>query len=1397
MPEGNPEAYSILDPIKEKGVVEGGLDLFTNLMPGVASGRAAQMRDTDGFQLSDIFNALGGMAEEVAYYTPGLGELLGADMAVETWDDDTDLLTKGLQRSGILGLPLGALGLTAATRRGTFTPHRAAAGVQGRPVTVGYANDRDMLARLSGTIDEPFQYDSIIPTISDTRRKLMKEIGNLDGIVNRQARTEQMRKALVGPRARNAEQVDKFLSSLGDALVTEVRDYSLSVNTMDFDKAAIASAATEASKFDWAIDSKVLKVGDDLPDVRKHWERLKGGENLSTGELGELTDAMVDFARRTQGATHPEMALSDPRFGIKSITLDGDASRLGLEILDFDGQPISEMPVDEVVKRINMMVQRNPAQLVPYIAENFIKFFETEVATPANWEKLKHSVTRWSPDGEPRPKEWAVHWYKIARLDGEKMAKSEGLPAERMVGVASVLSAGELWETNLQKAVVACKYLRDTPGYTAATFKRHMAAKGMKMTAPEAKNAIEVWESPQPNEWFYKKLTGKTALKQPNFTAAILKSKPKDIRKHSALNYALMSGQISDGDAARLFGEMDTLSPIVIDRHAFSLGLGFSMDGGGGSFSDNAYRSVRRGLEIAAASIGEIPELGRNMTSSELQAILWVAWREARGVTKDFVPQMGKLPPLWIQGKGPSYEFSRNILDFAQNPLPPGLHPLRNFRETRPAPQTPADLRGRHRFGKGGGTRRRSGRADKPLTIELSIGPEGTQLVDSGDQSKNRTFYRSSSWNKDGQVMRRRRPLLVEDAPAEMRRLFDSTYDSEGQHPGITGGRMMTAAHRNVALEDGLHIVLSCPPKLRNGLDGVKAHRRLVNMLEDRGVRLRWEIEPPHQGPTAVWKRPRRKGADPDEPDEAFWSRDEAIAAGLDPNDPATHGLDTEARHNLILDFDDANELNRAWGAINEFRVENQFNIAEASQGATDYVRMYGKVFDLKHPRGIAQTALQGAMADPKRGRAIATAYQRSKHDRSDEVKVRKAYDQFIRETEAQYDYITNVLGYEIVVQNKNPYDVPAEMLADLRGNRRLKVLSTESTGGHPYLTNEQNDKFRAVHDFFGHGGLGNTFDRNGEYVAYLKHAQMFSEQARGPMFSETMAQNSWLVFSAKNEAGQKKAKRLGLSYEGEFPAQKMTLLDRKFWSDHALTKERGYLGGEDQSRVLDYIYAEQILDLVAYTNGIGDAPSGSVAVLEHHIQDVAGNRLVHMSTQGDPNRRYTVEAHVAPDGLLEYFGESTTKRWQAGEGTHGFVENGGSIYWDGMAKVVFGSQKERERLGKGKKEETRAASRKGARHLFDVDVDGKKPERIALWIPLDERLLPQLSFNRGVAGGRPSRTVELLRPTGGQFEKGSRKMTVLMPNEGNGRIDGDLQDDVALFLTHTGWVGDLDFKAK
>jgi hypothetical protein len=121
------------------------------------------------------------------------------------------------------------------------------------------------------------------------------------------------------------------------------------------------------------------------------------------------------------------------------------------------------------------------------------------------------------------------------------------------------------------------------------------------------------------------------------------------------------------------------------------------------------------------------------------------------------------------------------------------------------------------------------------------------------------------------------------------------------------------------------------------------------------------------------------------------------------------------------------------------------------------------------------------------------------------------------QETNRQFDFMTagrrgGGLGIHVETTQHDPYSNAEEMATDLSQNRRLKVLSTATTGSHPYFSDEENDKFRAVHDAFGHAGTGRGFDRHGEEAAYQAHARMFTPIARRALAAETRGQNSAMI---------------------------------------------------------------------------------------------------------------------------------------------------------------------------------------------------------------------------------------------------------------------------------------------
>lgn len=207
----------------------------------------------------------------------------------------------------------------------------------------------------------------------------------------------------------------------------------------------------------------------------------------------------------------------------------------------------------------------------------------------------------------------------------------------------------------------------------------------------------------------------------------------------------------------------------------------------------------------------------------------------------------------------------------------------------------------------------------------------------------------------------------------------------------------------------------------------------------------------------------------------------------------------------------------------------------------------YAKANGLSAPKGVDTTA----KANPTRGKIISKLYEKAKSDPND-PKVKAAYQAFASEVAKQWDFLKKQ-GVKVDFVDRAGQGVYAnadEMIADVRDNKHLSVDRTgpgeqhlmpemnavidHDAAGNPITVN---DAFRAVHDYFGHAQAGNTFDRNGEDIAWRLHEQMFSDKAKPALFTETVGQNSYLNFSDASEALRAAGK------EAQFPEQKAALL--------------------------------------------------------------------------------------------------------------------------------------------------------------------------------------------------------------------------------------------------------------
>lgn len=118
-----------------------------------------------------------------------------------------------------------------------------------------------------------------------------------------------------------------------------------------------------------------------------------------------------------------------------------------------------------------------------------------------------------------------------------------------------------------------------------------------------------------------------------------------------------------------------------------------------------------------------------------------------------------------------------------------------------------------------------------------------------------------------------------------------------------------------------------------------------------------------------------------------------------------------------------------------------------------------------------------------------------------------------------QFDIIKYVTGklydmipYGIEFTPNDPYESSKEMRERVKKDGYIKIYTY--TGGHPLLSQEDNDKFRAVHDVWAHLVCGCPFTFEGEYTAYLEQRQYYPKSTWNVLFAEIPAQTCAYYYS-------------------------------------------------------------------------------------------------------------------------------------------------------------------------------------------------------------------------------------------------------------------------------------------
>jgi hypothetical protein len=176
--------------------------------------------------------------------------------------------------------------------------------------------------------------------------------------------------------------------------------------------------------------------------------------------------------------------------------------------------------------------------------------------------------------------------------------------------------------------------------------------------------------------------------------------------------------------------------------------------------------------------------------------------------------------------------------------------------------------------------------------------------------------------------------------------------------------------------------------------------------------------------------------------------------------------------------------------------------------------------FAARYGRSASPEHLSSLQVDPIGGTAVHRAYAAGMGGATDTPELRSSYAALVRETGEMYDRVTGPpekggLGIEVRPVERGLSGSAEDARSMMRSVRKgvIEMNPTTPEESHAFLTPEENDRFRVVHDLFGHAATGRSFSRHGEEAAYRMHASMYSEEARPALASETRGQNSYLNF--------------------------------------------------------------------------------------------------------------------------------------------------------------------------------------------------------------------------------------------------------------------------------------------
>jgi len=494
--------------------------------------------------------------------------------------------------------------------------------------------------------------------VGSTRGKTRKNLDTLEGEIDGEW-VDHMSIWGMGLAARLVDEVDEH--KMGTAMYNRSED------------AGHRALAYELGRMYSSIKEDRL-TGKGADELAGLFKKARSGETLPSDDMVKLSDGIVAHAKLTQAFVHPELRLA-PLVRVGKIDLDKET--MELDVLRMPKMSHKSMSQSELQKRMVAAVRHDPSWWAEASSMNVEEFFDTHVTM---------DTIRW----------WR-NWYPKARQQLLEDSAKTGIHPHKSVAIASILSAGEDWRTNVAKGSETVKEMQRVSEMTKDANRmmedvlaasgiyakskvadrggrikyvhEQIKGKGWKLSEDdlvrvmlvEALNPDEVsdfWTRGAGDKGLTLKEIGQrweagesmrdlidsrktsdewSGLKQPSFEDAIYRSVDDEILERHLTMAEMMVG---DTGYSKVPGdELRRRLPVVSDRQAFKVGFGGSMNPDQVLDTIGAYDGLSQGFRVAAARISarladELPG-GQALTPEELQAVTWMEYRRLAQVTAE------------------------------------------------------------------------------------------------------------------------------------------------------------------------------------------------------------------------------------------------------------------------------------------------------------------------------------------------------------------------------------------------------------------------------------------------------------------------------------------------------------------------------------------------------------------------------------------------------------------------------------------------------------------------------------------------------------------------------------------------------------------------------------------